>query len=311
MGKFKCCDLHKTTKKILIFILVSLLIYACLALVYINTVYGNISDYFDIYLNPQKQSYNLFFASSIGKYDYKCYNKGEYTIYTIVTDEDKKHRGQKNQKSKIIVKYIDLFYDLYRAIGSADYYNIKPIKIEEEKNSINILAGDRLLESIMNLNLLTPKLETTNELKQILIEKNEALLAFKQKKKKDIKKVNIQFYDVNNQDNFFLGIEDLETRKLNANKKLRQCKEPNKTSTPKEVLEMLDCETDNSRNILYANAKALRKQYIIIATLKDGSELVYKIKALDGGNEQYWEIAEVDKVSEKLNDYIKSLMQKI
>lgn len=310
MKKFRNDNLCKKIKFTFISILVLLALSSCFFGIYINKVYGNISDYFDIYLHPQKQSYNLFFASSMVKYDYKFYNEGKDTIYTLIRQENEKYKGQKSLKSKVILKYIDLFYDLYRAIGSADYYNIQPVKINKEDLK-NVASDKNVIESIISLNSITPKLETDNELKEILKEKNEALLAFSQNYKKDIKRVSIQFFDPTTQDEFFAGIEDLQTNNSNGNINSRPCKNINKTSTPDEVLDMINCETDNSRDTLYDQAKDLRKQYIIIATLKDGSEVVYKIKSLDGGNKHYWEIQQQDKILETLNEYVNNLMKKM
>lgn len=277
--------------------------------------YGSVYQYFDIKFHPEKYSYNCFVAKSLTSYDYKN-NNNLGSVYYLIEKLDKKHRNQKNVKSKEIIKYLDLCYDTYRAILSGQFKNAYIVKFN---NIEDYKKYPELRGIIFFTNIIIPTIESDKELKIMLKEKNNVRKILEKEYKTSINPTELCFFDFSNNAKFFLNFDnknesnykesvDDEFEKLSDDfiRKIldKYTKQELKAgNADREIKEYLfdgqfyrECS-----NLMYKKITELFKEQYVALGVKNKNKYIYKIKALRGGNSKYWEYVEISNQDEQFN----------
>ena len=219
-------------QKYLISILIIVLLIPCTYFLCIYNTYGNIYEYFDINYHPQKYSYNYFLSKSIWQMEEIDTLNGQMTLTAELQKIDKIHRQKNNEKSKVLIKYIDEYYDAQRAILSDDYKNINTLKMKEQDFS---LLGKESIFIPNIVNMFYPQIESKKVLQEELIKRKKIKNLIE--KKFDTKIEKILFADLTYDDPFFTDFFD-ENKQISdiTNKQLAEQIEKINKETNKEDL---------------------------------------------------------------------------
>lgn len=253
----------------------------------LNGKYEELSVYYDLKKNPYKYDYNYLISKELIKEDY---NK-EKSIYKKIVELDKLYREQNNERSKIIIKYVDNFYDEYRAILNDDYKNVKELKF----NINDVLNCEELKKIAVDTVLLFPQNESIKELKNNLELKKSIKNQIKKQYNVNIELNEIHFYPISQKDDFFVDFSDIANAEKNKNIEniviLRE--ELNKKTSEKEKTEFyIKTLLPEYRKLIYQNITDCTGKQFYAKAIKNGTKYIYKIKPLKGGNALYWEISE-------------------
>lgn len=274
-------------KILCLLIIISIICLCVLKFFVLNGKYEELSIYYDLKKNPYKYDYNYLISKELIKEDYGK----DKSVYKQIVELDKLYREQNNEKSKIILKYVDDFYDEYRSILNDDYKNIKELKFDIN----DILNCNELKKIASDSVLLFPEPESIKELKNNLELKKSIKNQIKKQYNVNIDLNEINFYPISQKDDFFVDFSDITSEDKNKNLEniviLRE--ELNKKTTEKEKIAFyIKTLLPEYRKLIYQNIMNCTCKQFYAKTVKNGTKYIYKIKPLKGGTALYWEISE-------------------
>lgn len=286
-------------KKIAIILIVALFIIVLFGV--FNNKFGSPFYYIDALLHPQKYSYNYFMANCTIQDDFARTDNSSDTVYNDLIKQYKKHKN-----NEINLKIINSGFDVYYAILSNNYKNIKPVKLNENWSK-------DILGTMSFVNIFVPKNESIVQIYKSIYEKQRIIkLVNRYFKNQDVKAKadirNVKFYNPMYDDKYFINmVNDMQTVEQNQDVK-EKAAAMNKLNPGKNSAADFVNATQSYMQALYLH---FNHQYIIEYKGKNGNKYFVKVKPVPYGNIEHWNYMVEEANNEDLNELIGEFAQRM